>query len=131
MNEFLKVSAGVMVGLILWLCVSKQGKDISTLLTMAVCAMVFVAALAFLQPVIRFVDKLQSVGQLENELISVILKAVGIGVIGEICTMICKDAGNESLGKVLQLFASIVVVWMTLPVFERLLSLLDTILGTV
>ena len=131
MNEFLKVSAGVMVGLILWLCVSKQGKDISALLTMAVCAMVFAAALAFLQPVIRFVDKLQSVGQLENELISVILKAVGIGVIGEICTMICKDAGNESLGKVLQLFASIVVVWMTLPVFERLLSLLDTILGTV
>ena len=131
MNEFLKATAGVLIGLILWLCVSKQGKDISVLLTMAICAMVFTAAMAFLQPVIRFLNKLQSVGKLDVELVSVILKVVGIGMISEICALICKDAGNESLGKVLQLFASIAVLWMSIPVFEKLLSLLDTILGTV
>ena len=131
MNDFLKITAAVLIGLILWLCISKQGKDVSVLLTLSICAMVLIAAISLLQPVVRFVDKLLSVGQLDETLISVILKAVGIGMISEICMLICKDAGNETLGKTLQLFASVTVLWISIPVFERLLSLLDTILGAV
>ena len=131
MNVFLKTAAGVLTALILWLCLNKHSKDFSVLLTLAVCAMAFMAAFTFLQPVINFVKKLQAVGEMDKDLLSVILKAVGIGLLSEICTLICKDAGNESMGKVLQLFSTVVVLWMSIPVFEKLLSLLDTILGTV
>lgn len=131
MSVFLKATAGVLTALILWLSLNKNTKDLSVLLTLAVSAMILTAAFAFLQPVVDFVRKIVSLGDLDDDLLSVILKVVGIGMIGEICTLICKDAGNESMGKALQIMSAIVVLWISVPVFEKLLSLLDKILGTV
>ncbi len=131
MSVFLKATAGVLTALILWLSLNKNTKDLSVLLTLAVSAMILTAAFAFLQPVVDFMRKIVSLGDLDDDLLSVILKVVGIGMIGEICTLICKDAGNESMGKALQIMSAIVVLWMSVPVFEKLLSLLDKILGTV
>ena len=131
MNEFLKVTAGVLTALILWLCLNKNAKDLSVLLTLAVCAMIFAVSITFLRPVLEFLQKIQKMVTLDEALLSVILKAVGIGLLGEICTLICKDAGNESMGKVLQVLSSVVVLWISIPVFEKLLNLLNEILGTV
>ncbi|MBQ8358511.1 MAG: hypothetical protein IJX37_01165 [Oscillospiraceae bacterium] len=131
MSVFWKAAAGVLTALILWISLNKHGKDISVLMTMAVCAMVIIAAVSFLQPIVNFLRKIQSVGNLDGELLSVILKVVGIGIVAEISTLICKDAGNESMGKALQFLSAAVVLWMSIPVFEKLLSLLDKILGAV
>lgn len=131
MNIFLKVTAGILTALILWLCLNKYSKDMSVLLTLAVCAIAFAAAITFLEPLVRFFHQLQDTGNLDEELLSVVLKSVGISLLGEICMLVCKDAGNESMGKVLQTLTTTVVLWLSLPVFEKLLSLLDKILGTV
>lgn len=131
MSTFLKVAAGVLTALILWLSLNKQNKDFSVLLTLAVCCMVITAAMMLLQPVVVFLRKVQEIGNLDRELISVLMKVVGIGMVGEICTLVCKDAGNETMGKALQIVSTVVVLWMSIPVFEKLLSLLDKILGTV
>ncbi|MBQ5608450.1 MAG: hypothetical protein IIU86_05430 [Oscillospiraceae bacterium] len=130
MGVFLKAVAGILTALILWLSLDKHGKDFSILLTLAVCAMIITVAMSFLQPVVDFINKIQAIGNLDNDLLAVILKVVGIGLIAEISTLICKDAGNESMGKALQILASVVIVWMSIPVFEKLLSLLDNLLGT-
>lgn len=131
MNEFLKASAGILTALILWLSLTKYNKENSVLLTLAVCAMVISVSLVFLQPIIDFLRTLQNMGELDTDLISVVLKAVGIGLISEISALVCKDAGNESMGKALQLLSSILVLWMSIPVFEKLLTLLDNVLGSV
>ena len=131
MNVFLKTAAGILTALILWVSLNKHSKDISVLMTMAVCAMVIIAAISFLQPIVEFLRKIQSVGNLDEDLLSVILKVVGIGIIAELSALICKDAGNESMGKALQFMSAAVVLWISIPVFEELLSLLDKILGAV
>lgn len=131
MSDFIKATAGILTALILWLSLHKHTKDLSVLLTMVVCAMVILVAIGFLRPVIDFISKIQKIGDVDNDLLTVILKVVGIGLITEFSSLICKDAGNESMGKALQVLSSVVVLWMSLPVFEELLSLLDKILGTV
>lgn len=131
MEVFLKASAGVLTALILWLSLNKYNKENAVLLTLAVCAMVVTAAIAFLRPIIDFLQKLQGIGDLDSDLLAVILKAVGIGLITEISALICKDAGNESMGKALQILSSVAVLWISIPVFEKLISLLDKILGSV
>lgn len=131
MNLLLKASAGVLTALILWLTLNKHAKDMSVLLTLAVCAMVVTVSVGFLQPVVSFLRRIQELGNLDSDLLSVVLKVVGIGLITEIATLICKDAGNESMGKALQILSTVAVLWMSIPVFEKLLSLLDKILGTV
>ena len=130
MNIFLKTVGGILIALILWIILGKQNKDFSILLTLAVCTMIFSASISFLRPLMQFVQTLQETGNLDKNMISVIMKSVGIGMLGEICTLICKDAGNESLGKALQFLATTVVLWISIPVFEKLLTLLNDILGS-
>jgi stage III sporulation protein AD len=129
MNVFWKITAGTLTAIILWLNLNKSSKDISVLITTAVCAMTIIAATSFLQPVISFVNKMKEIGDLDENLISTVLKVVGVGIVTEIASLICKDAGNDSMGKALQLVSTGVVLWLSIPVFEKLLSLLDNILG--
>ena len=131
MSIFLKAAAGVLAAVTVWLCISKYNKDVSVIVTMAVCAMVLVCAMTFIQPIIVFLEKLQATGNLDRDLISAIFKVVGISVIGELCMLVCKDAGNESMGKSLLFLSATVAIWISIPVFEKLLSLLDEILGSI
>lgn len=131
MNIFLKVIAGVLTAVILWLCVSKENKGISVLLSLAVCLMVITAGLSFFKPVMEFIYILRDLGKINEKLLEVILKVIGIGLLTELSVVICKDAGNESMAKSLQILSTIIVVRISIPVFEMLLSLLEEILGTI
>ncbi len=131
MDVFLKATACILMALILWICLNKSGKDFSVLLTLCVCVAVAAASLYFLKPVITFIREIADTGQLDDGLLSVMLKVVGIGLIAEISMLVCKDAGNESMGKILQIMSSGIILWLSIPVFEKLLSLLDKILGKV
>ena len=131
MNVYLKVIAGILIALILGIVLDKQGKDISILLTLAVCAMVMLAVTNYLQPIMDFMKRLQNIGQLDSDVLQILIKAVGIGLIAEITNLICVDAGNGALGKTLQVLASAVIIWMSIPVFNQLLELIEKILGEV
>lgn len=116
---------------ILSLVLSKQGTDISMLLTIAVCCMVIAAAFSYLSPVLDFARRLVEVGKLNHELLNVLLKVVGIGLVSQIAGYICADAGNQSLGKALQIMTTAVILWIAIPVLEEMLSLIETVLGEI
>ena len=129
MNVLWKITAGILTAIILWININKSNKDTSILITMAVCAMAIMAAASFLQPVISFVNKVQGIGKLDKDLVTTILKVVGVGIVVEIAVLICKDAGNETMGKTLQFVSTGAVIWLSIPVFEKLLYLLENILS--
>lgn len=129
MNLFLKAAAGVIVAVVLCITLSKSGKDISLLLSLVVCCMVLVAGISYLETVFGFFDKLQTVGNLDKDSITIVFKASGIGILAEITNLICIDAGYSGLGKSIKVLSTGVILWLSIPLFESLLDLLDTILG--
>ncbi len=131
MDIFLKSAAGALITLILYLVLSKQSKDLSLLLTVIACAILAATAISYLEPVIDFFQKLLLIGQLDAEFFSIVLKAVGIGLLAEISGLICADAGNSALGKTLNIMASAVILWMSVPLFTSLLELVEEILVAV
>lgn len=131
MDIFIKAAAGILVTVVLGLTLAKQGKDISVLLVIAVCCMVFAAAFHYFEDVVDFLEKLEDVGQLNSQMLTILLKAVGIGILAEIIGLICTDAGNAALGKVLQILASAVILWLSIPLFTELIGLAENILGAV
>lgn len=131
MDIFLKVTVGILLTAILNLVLSKQGADISLLLTIAVCCMVIVAALTYLSPVLDFARRLIEIGGLDHELLNVLLKVVGIGLISQIAGFVCSDAGNQTLAKALQILTTAVILCISVPVLEEMLSLIETVLGEV
>lgn len=131
MEIFIKAAAGVLIATVISLILSKQGKDFSVLLVIIVCCMVAAVAMRYLQEIISFFQLLQQKGNLSGELIVILLKTVGIGILSQITSMICADSGNAALGKVIQLLSTAVILWLCIPLFTELLELVESVLGAV
>lgn len=129
MTLFLQVCGAVLLAVILVLTLKSHGKDIGTILAIAVCCMVALAAIEYLQPVLSFLESLENLGGLDGDMVTTLLKATGIGIITEIANLVCKDAGNESMGKSMQLLGTAVILYLSMPLFTALIELLQKILG--
>lgn len=129
MDIFLKATACVLIATVLIILLSKEQKDISILISIATCCLVLAAASEFIAPVLSFLFQLQQLGNLDNTLVSALIKAVGITLLSQIASMICQDAGYSVLGKVLQILSTAVVLWITIPLYEGLIHLVQEILG--
>ena len=128
MELFIKAAAGALITMILYLILAKAGKEYAILLTIAAVCIIAGIIITFLEPVIDFIQKLISLGQFDSEMIRIIFRSVGIGLLAEIAGLICGDAGNASLGKILQILASAVILWMSIPLFSGLLELVEKIM---
>ena len=129
MERFLQAAAGVMAATVLWIVLSKQGKEYALLLSLGTCAMVLLAVFQFFQPVVDLLQRLQNLGDLQPEWLSVMLKALGIGLVVEMSSLICADAGNAALGKTMQILGAVAVLWLSIPLINSLIELLQEILG--
>ena len=131
MDQFIRISAGVLVSVLLTVMLNKQGKDMALLLTAAVCCMVIAVVVTYLEPVLDFINELQSVGKLNSDMVRILLKAVGISLVAEIAALICADCGNAALGKAVQILAIAAVLWLSLPLLQGLMDMIQKMLGDV
>lgn len=129
MERFWQAVAAVMVAVILWIIVDRQGKDFALVLSLLVCSLVLAVMGRFLEPVVDLLRQLQTLGKLESQWLSILLKASGIGLIVEITSMICTDAGNKAMGKAVQILGTSVILWLSIPLVNGLMDLLQQILG--
>ena len=129
MGTFFQAAAMVLVASVLGLVLAKQGKEMTAMLTIGVCCMVMIAAVAFLKPILDLLRQLEVLGKLNSEMVQILFKVVGIGLVSEIAGMICADAGSASMGKALQILGSAVMLWLSIPVFQTLLQLIQRIIG--
>ncbi len=129
MIDIWKIITGVLITVVLSIVLNKQNKDLSIVLILAVSVMVLFAAISYIEPVFAFIDKLQELGNLDLSVLQIILKAVGISLIAEIAVQVCQDSGNTALGKAVQIFATMAVLWISLPLMESLIDLLQKIMG--
>lgn len=129
MGEFLRWTAVVMAGVILSIVAGKQAKEMGLLLTLAVCVLVSLAALRFLEPVTEFLADLRRLGNLDSESISIALKCAGIGILSELMEMVCSDAGEQAMGKAVQILSASAILWLSLPLLRGILTLIEGVLS--
>ena len=125
MERFFAASAGVLLTVILILCLRKQNGEIAALLSLCGCCLVAMVAVGFLSPILTFVRKLQQITTINNEMLQILLK-----VTAEIAGTLCSDSGNGALAKTLQMLASAVILYLSLPMMDALLELVERILTT-
>lgn len=129
MNGFLGACGAVFLAIILTVNLSGYRKDMAALLTLAVCVMVALVAVQYIRPILEFVEELEEIGGLDSDMIRILLKIVGIGILSEIAVPVCADAGNASVGKAVQFLAVMVILSLSIPLFRSLIHVLQEILG--
>ena len=131
MDNFLKATACILVALIFYLVLLKQGKDISSMLAIVVCVIIAIAAIRYLEPVIELLNTLQQLGKLDNHMLRILMQAVGIGLLAEITSLICSDSGNTAMAKTLQILASAVILWLSIPLLTEMINMVREILQAI
>ena len=129
MENYFKAVAAALITAVLCLIFAKQGKDMVVLLTILACVMILGTAMGYLSQLLDFYHTLEHLIGLEGDHFQILLKVVGIGMVGEVSAMVCADAGNAALGKALQVFGTILILCLSLPLFQGLLDLIGSILG--
>lgn len=124
----MKAAAGALITAILGIILQRQGKEYALVLVLAVSAMGACLALTYINPVISFLEQLCILSNLDAEVLKILLKAVGVGLIGEIAGTVCADSGNGSLGKMLQLLGAAVILWISLPILQQTMELIVEVL---
>lgn len=129
MEKYFVAVAGILLTVILSLTLRKQNGELALLLSICGCVLVFGVAVSFLKPILEFLQNLRQIAALDNKMLAILLKVTGVAFLSEIVTTVCADAGNAALGKTLQLLASLVILYVSLPMMTALLELVEKILG--
>ena len=128
MAPYFQAAGAILLAVILSALLSEQGKHMSALLGLGVSVMVLLLGATYLEPVLSFMESLEALGNLDSGLISILLKTTGICLVSEVAILVCQDSGNQSMGKALQMLTSVVLLWISLPLFRALIELLESIL---
>ena len=126
MELYFKGAAGILLAAVLGLALQKQEKDLAAVLTAAVIAM---AAVRLLEPVLELLRQLEQVGNLRSNALELLLKAAGIGLTAEVAGLVCADAGNAALAKMLRLLGTAAILCLSVPMFTALLECITEMVG--
>lgn len=124
------------IGICLLTCIliiitGKQNKDIALILSIAGTIAVSAISVSFLTPVIEYMKQLSQAASFSTAHLNVLMKATGVGLVAELAATVCSDSGNSSLGSVIRLMSSAVILWLSVPVFQALMKLIGSILGEI
>ena len=128
MDTVFRCSGAAMIAVVLILTIRRQNGEMALILSVMTCCMLLIAGLKLLQPVFAFLRRLQNIGQLDADMTAILLKSVGISLLSEIAGLICKDSGNEATGKALGIICTAAILYLALPVFDALLTILESVL---
>ena len=129
MELYFKGAAGILLAAVLGLALQKQEKDLSAVLTAAVIAMAAVLMLRLLEPVLELLRQLEQVGNLRSDALELLLKAADIGLTAEVAGLVCADAGNAALAKMLRLLGTAAILCLSVPMFTALLECITEMVG--
>lgn len=131
MGEYLRFAAAALIGLILVLVVGRQSRDLGMLLSLAVCVLLALGAMEFLEPVMELLDELKRLGELDGGAVGILLRCAGIGMVSELAGLLCADAGEGAMGKALQICANAAILWLSLPLLRQVLTMIGEVLAKV
>ena len=129
MEVLLKVAAlGIMAALLVTV-LKKQSPETALLLSLAVCALIALLLVDALRPLLRFFEKLHKQTGLQEGLLTPMAKSVGIGLLTQISSTVCADAGQGAIARLIELCGGILALSVALPLFEAVLDLVGSIGG--
>lgn len=131
MDIFFKTVAAVMISVVLCLILGQRSKDMWILLAVASSIMILLSAFTYLQPILSLIQRLQELSGINNDILEILIKAVGISLLGEIVCMVCSDTGNAAMGKSVQILTTVVILWVSIPLITGLLDTVGNILSKV
>lgn len=117
--------AGIsLAALILGMFLRRHNKTVSLLLIMFACAAVFFESISSLSEIVDSLNELASgMGEISSYL-KIMFKVLGIALITQIISDICRDSGESALAGQTEVAAKIIIVTLILPLLQAVVEVI-------
>lgn len=127
--EIWKFAAMAIVCALLCTVLKQHGAELSSVLALAGCVGLLIAALTVLSPVLTFLRRLSGLAGINAALLAPVLKAAAVGLLTQLTESFCKDAGEGALAKAVELCGGILALYALLPLASSVAELLQRMAG--
>ena len=119
--DAIKIMAVAVVGVILSLVLKEQKQVTGVLVSVCVCLCIYFMMLPYLEKVISYIRIIYSSFDDKN-IIGILLKVTGIGILTAFSSDICRDAGFTSVATLVIFSGKAICMCIVLPVIASFLS---------
>lgn len=124
----LKIFGISVCGAVLVLVLKEQKSALGAVLTITLSLLLFFFAMPYVESVIQTLQSLFGAAHEMRAYFHILLKIIGISVVGQIGADVCKDAGLISVANGIALFGRALSLVLCLPAVEALVTMLGGML---
>ena len=105
--------------------IRKERAELAMVIGVAAGIMIFYYVLTQISVVIGFITEMLDMVAIEETYYLQLLKMLGVAYVAEFSSSICKDAGHQSIASMIELFAKISIVTLSIPGLVFLVEILE------
>lgn len=128
MEQLVKCAGAAIIGAVLCLLTKRQEAQYGILVSIGTVLFIVTLGLSFMKPVMAFAESMGETAGLAGGITGPVLKALGMGILTEVSSGICEDAGEKTIASMLRLSGSVASVYVLLPLMESLMTTLQGML---
>ena len=129
MQDYLKLACAALIAAVLALTLKKHHEALAVTVAAAGCCVCGVLLVNIIKPVISFAEQISVTAGISQEVISPLLKSLGVGLLTQFSADFCTDAGQTSLARAAQTGGMLMCLCISLPLLQSVLSLVQTMIG--
>ena len=124
-----KLIAAALLCCVLCLLLQKQAPELTLVLCVLGCVLCLLTTLPLFSQILECVKRLEALTGLSGAVFSPLLKTAAVGILSQLAGALCRDGGRQSLAGTVELCGGILCLYLSLPLLELVLSLLQNMIG--
>lgn len=129
MSAYLKITVCAVCVSVCALMLRRQNAELAMLLTVAGCCVCGALILELFRPVVSFAQSLYEKTGLERDLLTPLMKSLGVALASQLGASVCQDAGESAMAKLVELGGAALCLCLSLPLLGAVLSLISQLAG--
>ena len=126
-----QIAAIGLAGTLLSLAVRSYRPEFSVYISIACGIILFMTVIAQFSDILSVVSDVFSRSGYANSYFPVLLKILAIAYLTDLISQVCRDAGENGIASKTEMAGKIFILYVSLPVFTSILSMIDILLGNV
>ena len=126
--DILKICAIGLTAAVLAVTIKQHKPEIALLISVSAAIIILIMVADYLTQAVTVFTQLSEKTGVDSNLLSSILKIIGIGYITEFSAGICEDSGNKSIGDKILFGGKIIILVVAMPVLSAVIDLISELL---
>ena len=123
-----QIAAIGLAGTLLSLAVRSYRPEFSVYISIACGIILFMTVIAQFSDILSVVSDVFSRSGYANSYFPVLLKILAIAYLTDLISQVCRDAGEKGIASKTEMAGKIFILYVSLPVFTSILSMIDILL---